>query len=230
MKSKSNVWMYGVVLACVLVVVVIFGLVCLQEIPFGEVQKKQVLLPTLTGWMFLVNSSNTQQPYLVVEFFDEINHRNNYNVLTEDQIKEITQLSNIYPIKQTKLTTEEVKSIVGNHFGVNTQNIKDPILIKHHFYCGEDIIECGELRPHYWIVPIEFATEKEFKWVAVNDMKGEVTTGGITEIPNDNESRNLLLEYMEINNINGEITGSFNVMYLIQDIDAWRQVKSNHEK
>ena len=56
MKPKSNVWKYGIVFACVLVVVVLsFG--CLQKVTEKENETTSGAIP-ITGWYFSVDGSN----------------------------------------------------------------------------------------------------------------------------------------------------------------------------
>lgn len=87
--------------------------ICLQNTckPYKFTSQGAGAVP-LNGWLFTVETDTEQKLYFVANLWNETDHSFFKKVLTENQVKEITNLTDIHPIKETRLTATEVKTIV----------------------------------------------------------------------------------------------------------------------
>jgi len=214
----------------------------------------------LSGWLFNIHTLSGEEFYLVAKIFDEKTHSYLHVIVDQNQIKEITKLSNIVPIDEKKLKDVNCSEIAMEELSKLSDecykhlSVGEPLLTTYHYYSGKDCKEKGELRPYIWYLPLYYGNEY-YGWVGIDDREGYIATmfekcsqvpnlSGLTQeeveertkefnerlqIPSDTLAKEILLEYLKNDGIEGTIIKSYLVSYLVQDLDSFRELTKTKE-
>jgi len=203
---KKIYWIIGIIIIF-LIAIILITVFFYEVAPHGAVP--------LNGWLIKVNVNTEQVTYFVAEFFDENTHAFYNKVLTEDQIKKITKLYDIYPITtQTQLTSGEAKNIATKSESI----IADEPILRYD----------TQRKPLYWIVSLFYTNGTCHGIVGIGDVSKTIEWGAEGQercdmLFTEEKGKNVLYEYMRKNNIEGTIIEVFYFQYLVQDLDALRE-------
>jgi len=177
--------------------------------------------PPLQGWLFKVDRNSSADAYFVARLFS-FEGLPYVEILTENQVKQITQLADIRPVtKQAKSSSVQIREIVANFIENDSLAIGNPIVA----YTEID----GKIRPWRWTTPVYNNKGESYKLYNIFDGELEVTSYGSfsdyqKEIFDENQNKNVLMHWIQAKQEEGEITEGYYVLYRVRNLDALRAI------
>lgn len=162
----------------------------------------------LTGWLFKVDTNL----YFVQDYTNESTQSSYLKVLTESEVKQLTNLTELLPLLGPNSNKEEVKEIA-------IQEVKSAENID--VLANDPITRYGDnKKPRDWIVPLYYENGTCFGLLGVGDESKEFEWGTkgsdvCDTLITEEDAKVALIQYMEENNIQGSIGDGFFIQYLI---------------
>jgi hypothetical protein len=246
MKPKSKVWKYGVVLVGLIVALFIglgyiFGYITYG---FQSQNSAGVGAPKpINGWLFLVNTSQGSKLFFVTHsILPNGCYNDQYDVvLTESEIKGITQLNNVLPAKtKADLTCEaaikDAKIALKNKLANPSYWWEHDLFSKYPVvHVGEPVIlEFDPSGPLTYDIPVYSENDTivsvivgqnidgKYYW-ALNPHGGKVMGIDFEKVSKES-AISVLNQYLDRENIQGNVERDFFMVYYIKNIDTMNSI------